>query len=164
MFLATGHAQMSPDEGPDAGTPVRADPSAKAGKFSELYPVLQSAKCINCHGMAKRNKNFDLHVARHRFPESTDPAADLMSCQRCHTKEKGFANNWHAPPAEMDFSGKTVADTCNQLKTSGFGMDPLRDHLKSDAIVLWALARLDVKVKDWPEKVDAWIDGGMKCP
>jgi hypothetical protein len=159
------------------------DPSASFA--DQLYAKFQHARCMNCHhfnaadGMGSQPLPGEAPTSpRHRDLKDGD-------CHACHTHAVTGVppafQQWKAPPTEMDWIGKSAAETCQLIKQAKQGefSDPTRmtEHLKHDRLITWALARGRVppagnpQVRDrvpgdrqeWITQVDAWINGGMRC-
>ncbi len=106
--------------------------------FMEVYTVLMSPRCMNCHpagDVPLQGDDNHLHVMLpHRGKDGKGVFA--MKCSNCHqpTNSPGLHAppgnpDWHLPPADMKmvFQGKTPRELAKQI------MDPAQNGHKSKA-------------------------------
>lgn len=104
--------------------------------FMEVYKVLMSPRCVNCHpagDVPLQGDDSHLHIARpQRGPDGK--GLNAAKCANCHldANTPGIhtppgAPNWHLPPADMKmvFQGKTAHELAKQL------MDPAQNGNKT---------------------------------
>jgi hypothetical protein len=129
--------------------------------FSNLYPTFQNSTCTNCHGMANQNSKYQQHVSEGRFPAGTNPA-NSHTCANCHTAARGFADGWKAPPANIDFTGKTFSETCSMIRHGAtYTQKGMKHHLLTDALVTWAVRHIPgnpvANIALWILRVTNWL-------
>lgn len=104
--------------------------------FMQVYQVLTSPRCVNCHpsgDVPLQGDDSHLHtMSPQRGPEGKGISA--MKCANCHqaTNTPGLHTppgnpNWHLPPADMKmvFQGRTPHQLAKQL------MDPAQNGHKN---------------------------------
>ena len=109
------------------------DSVASVTAFMEVYKVLMSPRCMNCHpsgDVPLQGDNSQLHTMLPRRGKD-GKGVYAMKCSNCHqpTNLEGLAKppghpNWHLPPANMKmvFQGRTPEQLAKQLvnpKTNG---------------------------------------------
>ena len=159
--------------------PVQAvpPPTTPAVLFSTLAPTFRHARCQNCH--AGTPTNF-VAGSVPGLPAGHQAVNASTTCQTCHTNTLlpalGTVNpGWHSPPATMDFRNRTDLQLCEQVKTLG-NADTVRQHLKEDKLVLWAVGdgrrpsnttplalAPPGSISGWRTLVDNWVNAGMAC-
>jgi len=101
--------------------------------FKDVYKVLVSPRCMNCHPAGDVPLQDDNSRLHDMFPQRGQDGKGLyaMKCSNCHqpTNMEGLNTppgnpNWHLPPANMKmvFQGKTANQLAKQLvnpKTNG---------------------------------------------
>lgn len=119
-----------------AGLPViRKDSVASVKAFKQVYTVLMSARCMNCHPSGNIPlQGDDSHLHTMSPQRGVDgKGVYAMKCSNCHqpTNTPGLHTppgnpNWHLPPADMKmvFQGKTPRQLAQQL------VDPKRNGHK----------------------------------
>jgi hypothetical protein len=127
------------------------DSVASLQAFEEVYKVLMSPRCMNCHPSGDIPlQGDDSHIHAMLPKRGTDgKGVYAMKCSSCHQSAnvEGIgrppgASNWHLPPANMKmvFQGRTPAQLAKQLinpKTNGNkNMQQLIAHA-DDALVKW---------------------------
>lgn len=170
--------------------------SAKAtdglAAWQQVYSVLVSPRCINCHTASNYPEQGD-NRARHfanvvRGPAGTGVAG--FRCVTCHQKENADSTgvpggkNWHLAPLSMKWQDTndqplSSAEVCRAItdraRNGGLNGPALLKHHTEEALVLWAWSpgrRVDGSMRTLPplthdEFVAAtrqWIDAGMPCP
>ncbi len=118
----------------EVGKPVvNADSIASVKAFSDVYAVLMSPRCMNCHPAGDVPLQGDDSHLHTMLPRRGKDGKGLyaMKCTNCHqpTNTEGLNKppghpEWHLPPANMKmvFEGKTPAQLASQLidkKTNG---------------------------------------------
>ncbi|HEY4220354.1 MAG TPA: hypothetical protein VGO62_03410 [Myxococcota bacterium] len=166
-----------------AGDAPASEEGVKA--FADVYRVLQSPRCVNCH------PNGDVpHVGDDHHVHAMEVRRGLeqvgMSCQTCHRATATFASRqvgappavpkWGLPPAEtpMVFEGKSAHDLCEQMKdpakNGGKDAAALHDHVANDAIVAYGWnpgghRTLPPITHDaFVAAMSTWLNAGMPCP
>lgn len=101
--------------------------------FMDVYKVLTSPRCMNCHPAGDVPLQGDDNRLHNMFPQRGNDGKGIyaMKCANCHqpTNIAGLNTppghpNWHLPPANMKmiFQGKTPNQLAKQLvnpKTNG---------------------------------------------
>jgi hypothetical protein len=152
--------------------------------FAEVYKVLMSPRCMNCHPSGDVPLQGDDSHLHSMLPQRGKDGKGVyaMKCTNCHqpTNLDGMAKppgatNWHLPPANMKmvFQGRTASQLAKQLvnpKTNGNKtLQQLKLHA-DDGLVLAAwkmgegrtpppLTHAEFK-KAWI----TWIDKGAYAP
>lgn len=105
---------------------IKKDSVASVKAFAQVYTVLMSARCINCHpsgDIPLQGEDSHLHKM---FPRRGQDGKGIyaMKCASCHqfTNTPGLHMppgnpNWHLPPADMKmvFQGRTPRQLAKQL-------------------------------------------------
>lgn len=152
--------------------------------FLQVYKVLMSPRCMNCHPAGDVPLNGD---DNHLHPQGVKRGIDgkglyAMKCSNCHQTNNtpGLnmppgAEDWHLPPADMKmvFQGKSAQELAIQLKdTKQNGHKSPQDliaHMRTD-LVKWGwrpgegrsippLSYVEF-IKQW----DLWINRGAVAP
>ena len=109
------------------------DSIASVAAFKEVYKVLMSPRCMNCHPSGDVPLQGDDSHLHTMLPLRSNDGKGVyaMKCSNCHqpTNLEGLGKppgnpNWHLPPANMKmvFEGKTPHQLAEQLvnpKTNG---------------------------------------------
>jgi hypothetical protein len=167
------------------GWPVAADPGSadrSRAAFGEVYRVLLSPRCRNCHpdGDAPLQRDEGVTHAQNITRRS---AASGLPCTACHRDRNAPMRGgppgvpgWDLPPAEtpMIFEGRSPRQLCEQLKdasaTGGRDLEALFEHIATDHLVLWGWhpgpgrTTPPLSHEDFVTAFRAWIDGGAACP
>lgn len=105
---------------------IKKDSVASVKAFGDVYKVLMSPRCLNCHPAGDIPlQGDDSHVHR-MFPKRGPDGKGLyaMKCANCHQDENtpGLhmppgSPKWHLPPADMKmvFEGKSPYQLARQL-------------------------------------------------
>jgi len=129
---------------------VKKDSVASVNAFKQVYAVLTSPRCMNCHPSGDtplQGEDSHLHtMSPERGVEGKGVYA--MKCSNCHqpTNTPGLHSppgnpNWHLPPADMKmvFQGRTAHQLAKQLidpKQNGYkDLEKLIEHA-DDGLVL----------------------------
>lgn len=116
----------------DGGARSKEDPKAEKDSvasvtaFGDVYKVLMSPRCMNCHPAGDIPLQGDDNHLHLMLPKRGKNGKGLyaMKCANCHqpTNTPGVHTppgnpNWHLPPADMKmvFQGKTPAQLAKQL-------------------------------------------------
>jgi hypothetical protein len=166
---------------------ARADDRFEAGRraFADVYAVLESPRCRNCHPAGERPLQGDARLP-HKMNISRASSALGLECSACHqtrnSEALGIAGGppgapgWGLPPlaTPMVFEGKTVRALCEQLKdpdrTGGRNLAALLAHVSDDPLVLWAWSpggRRTVPPRSHESFVAAfrtWVASEGSCP
>lgn len=131
---------------------LKKDSVASVKAFRQVYRVLMSPRCMNCHPSGDIPLQGDDSHIHEMFPKRGVEGKGIlaMKCTNCHQPEntKGLHAppgnpNWHLPPANMKmvFQGKTARQLARQL------VDPKQNGNKNrkqliehadDSLVKWA--------------------------
>ncbi len=161
------------------------DKPQSAAIFTQMAPVLQSPRCMNCHTSTQFPRQGD---DRHRHIMSVmrgpdDHGVASLQCQACHRGVNSSATgvpgapDWHLAPLSMAWEGLSAQELCRSLfdpKRGGLGPDQLIAHLETD-LVQWAWSPgidLDGKSREPPpvarqkflKLARDWIATGASCP
>lgn len=181
-FLLLGIAIASLPASP---RPPKPDANASREAFLQVYKVLVSPRCQNCHPAGDSPlQGDDSHVHMQNVKRGNDGHGVYgMHCDTCHQERNlpgehlppGNAK-WALPPPEhkMVFVGRSPAQLCRQLKdpkqNGSRNLQQLWDHVAHDDLVGWGwdpgpgrtlppLSRPDTAAQ-----MKIWIDGGAACP
>ena len=113
--------------------PVSKDSLESVKAFMEVYKVLMSPRCMNCHPSGDVPLQGDESQLHNGIPKRGKDGKGLyaMKCSNCHqsTNQEGLNKppghpNWRLPPADMKmvFQGRTASQLAKQLvdpKTNG---------------------------------------------
>ncbi len=170
-------SNAAPDAKPDA--------EASRAAFLQVYRVLTSPRCQNCHPAGDAPlQGDDSHV--HTQNVKRGPAGHGvygMQCDTCHQAANLPGAHmppgnpkWSLPPEKMKmvFVGRPAGELCRQIKdpkeNGGRSLEALRDHIANDELVGWGwnpgegrtlppLTRAETVAQ-----LKIWIDGGAVCP
>jgi mono/diheme cytochrome c family protein len=160
--------------------------------WEQVYAVLTSPRCINCHTATNYPQQGD---DRHRHfanvirgPEGKGvPALNCVSChQQTNADSTGVPGgpNWHLAPLSMrwqDLNDKPLssADVCRAVtdrsKNENLDGPALLKHHQEAPLVIWAWnpgRRVDGTMRSLPPLTHAefvsatrrWVEGGTPCP
>lgn len=130
------HSDEKKSSAPVSKLPVvKKDSVASVKAFKQVYTVLMSARCMNCHPSGDIPlQGDDSHLHTMSPKRGVDgKGVYAMKCSNCHqaTNTPGLHTppgnpNWHLPPADMKmvFQGKTPRQLAQQL------IDPKRNGHK----------------------------------
>jgi len=168
-----------------AQTSTKPDASASSAAFLQLYRVLTSPRCENCHPAGDAPlQGDDRHVHIQNVKRGADGhGVTAMRCDTCHQTvnlpgEHMPPGNpkWALPPPEhkMVFVGRSPAALCQQIKdpkqNGGRSLDQLVDHVANDDLVGWGWNPGDGRTlpplsrPDTVAQMRIWIAGGAACP
>ena len=160
--------------------------------WNEVYSVLVSPRCLNCHTAAAYPQQGD---DRHRHFANVTRGAEGrgvpgLTCTGCHQQTNADATgvpgapDWHLAPLSMrwqDTGGRALssADVCRAVtdrsKNNNLDARGLLKHHEHDALVLWAWSpglRADGTTRRVPPLTHAafvgatrrWVEAGTPCP
>jgi hypothetical protein len=168
--------------------PARAakqDADVSRAAFLQLYRVLTSPRCQNCHPAGDAPlQGDDSHVHLQNVKRGTDGHGVYgMRCDTCH-QIKNLPGE-HMPPGnakwalplpdqKMVFVGRSPAELCKQLKdpkqNGGRTLAALLDHVANDDLVGWGWNPGDGRTLPPLSRVETaaqmkvWVEGGAACP
>ncbi|GAB4510825.1 MAG: hypothetical protein Tsb0020_28400 [Haliangiales bacterium] len=176
------------DTAPPAAAPTPATPEqqqAARAAFADVYKVLQSPRCMNCHPDGDRPLQTD-NSRPHKMNISRLSAESGLPCSSCHQEHNservGVASgppgapHWGLPPAEtpMIFQGRSPRALCEQLNdpvhTGGRSLADLLHHVGHDALVLWGWKPggertvPPISHEQFVASFSTWVTGGGACP
>ena len=165
--------------------PARPDENDSRAAFLQVYRVLTSPRCQNCHPAGDAPlQGDDSHAHLQNVKRGTDGhGAVAMRCDACH-QIKNLPGD-HMPPGnpkwalplpeqKMVFVGRSPGDLCRQLKdpkqNGGRTLAQLLDHVANDDLVGWGwnpgdgrslppLSRVETAAQ-----MKVWVEGGAACP
>jgi hypothetical protein len=168
--------------------PARAakqETDASRAAFLQVYRVLTSPRCQNCHPAGDAPlQGDDSHVHLQNVKRGPDGHGVYgMRCDTCH-QTKNLSGE-HMPPGnpkwslpspqqKMVFVGRSAAELCKQLKdpkqNGGRTLAALLDHVANDDLVGWAWNPGDGRTLPPLSRVETaaqmkvWVEGGAVCP
>jgi len=159
--------------------------SASQAAFQQVYRVLISPRCQNCHPAGDAPlQGDDSHVHLQNVTRGNDGHGVYgMRCDTCHqiTNLPGAHMppgnpKWGLPAPEhkMVFVGRSAGELCRQLKdpnqNGGRSLDQIFHHIAEDGLVSWGWNPGEgrgLPPLSRPETVaqlKIWMDGGAACP
>ncbi len=168
-----------------AQTSEKPDAAASRTAFLQVYRVLTSPRCQNCHPAGDAPlQGDDSHVHLQNVKRGADGhGVTAMRCDTCHqTANLAGAHmppgnpKWALPPPaqKMVFVGRSPAQLCKQIKdpkqNGGRSLEKLLDHIANDGLVGWGWNPGDGRAlpplsrEDTVAQVKIWIAGGAACP
>jgi mono/diheme cytochrome c family protein len=168
-------------------SPPKPKPDAAASRaaFLQLYRVLTSPRCQNCHPAGDAPlQGDDSHIHLQYVKRGKDGhGVYAMRCDTCHQATNLPGEHmppgnpkWSLPTPElkMVFVGRSAAELCKQIKdpkqNGNRTLDALVEHIGKDDLVGWGWNPGDGRTLPpltRPETVaqlKIWIDGGAACP
>jgi hypothetical protein len=168
--------------------PARAakqDADASRAAFLQVYRVLTSPRCQNCHPAGDAPLQGD---DSHEHPQNVKRGKDGhgvygMRCDTCHGTKN--LSGQHLPPGnpkwslplpeqKMVFVGRSPGELCRQLKdpkqNGGRTLAMLLDHVANDDLVGWGWNPGDGRTLPPLSRVETaaqmkvWVEGGAACP
>jgi hypothetical protein len=165
--------------------PAKQDANASRDAFLQVYRVLTSPRCQNCHPAGDSPlQGDDSHIHLQNVRRGKDGHGVYgMRCDACH-QTKNLSGE-HMPPGDpkwslplpeqkMVFVGRSPAGLCRQLKdpkqNGGRTLAALLNHVANDDLVGWAwnpgegrtpppLSRVETAAQ-----MKVWVEGGAACP
>jgi hypothetical protein len=160
------------------------DRIASEKAFMQVYKVLMSPRCMNCHPAGDVPLNGD---DNHLHPQGVKRGVDgkglyAMKCSNCHQTHNtpGLnmppgAEDWHLPAADMKlvFQGRTAHELALQMKdvkqNGGKSPHELIEHMKTD-LVKWGWnpgegrTKPPISYTEFFNQFKLWIDKGAAVP
>jgi hypothetical protein len=168
-----------------AQTAEKPDAAASRAAFLQVYRVLTSPRCQNCHPAGDAPlQGDDSHVHLQNVKRGKDGhGVTAMRCDTCHQTANLAGTHmppgnpkWALPPPaqKMVFVGRSPAELCKQIKdlkqNGGRSLEKLIDHIASDDLVGWGWSPGDGRVlpplsrEDTVAQMKIWIAGAAACP
>ncbi len=170
----------------DEFSAITDDAERSAALFNEMFVVIESPRCMNCHPVGDVPAQGDLMQA-HQPPVVRGDGgigAPGMRCSTCHGAENvEFKTGqgsipghtpWQLAPIEMGWIGKSATEICEQLKdperNGNRDLAELHEHNAEDGLVGWGWEPGEGRTpaagtqKIFGELTQAWIDTGAVCP
>ena len=168
-----------------AQTAAKPDAAASRVAFLQVYRVLTSPRCQNCHPAGDAPlQGDDSHVHLQNVKRGTDGhGVTAMRCDTCH--QTANLPGAHVPPGspkwalpspehKMVFAGRSPAELCKQIKdpkqNGGRSLEKLFDHVANDDLVGWGWNPGDGRAlpplsrQETAAQMKIWIAGGAACP
>jgi hypothetical protein len=161
------------------------DASASRAAFLQVYKVLTSPRCQNCHPAGDGPlQGDDSHTHLQNVKRGADGHGVYgMRCDTCHQSTNLPGEHmppgnpkWSLPKPElkMVFVGRSPAELCRQIKdpkqNGNRTLQQLYEHVSEDDLVGWAWNPGDGRAQppltraDTSAQMKIWIDGGAACP
>lgn len=171
----------------DAAANPPSEPVVERGQeaWSDVYAVLMSPRCMNCHPSGDRPLQTD-DSKPHAMNVSRESVNNGLDCSTCHAEKNADelgadggppgAPHWGLPDKDMPliFEGRSEAELCEQLKRPGDNgyktLDQLQHHVAKDALVLWGWepggerTRPPLSHEEFVAAFDAWVASRGACP
>ena len=171
---------------PDEFDGIADQAERSAALFEEMFVVIESPRCLNCHPVGDVPLQGDL-MQPHQPPVvrgAGDFGAPGMRCSTCHGAENvAFTTGqgsipghepWQLAPIEMGWVGLTPAEVCDQIKdperNGGKTLAELHEHNAEDGLVGWGWEPGEGRTpapgtqEIFGQLTQAWIDTGAACP
>lgn len=153
--------------------------------FLQVYSVLMSPRCMNCHPSGDSPLvGDDNHVHAQRVKRGTDGRGMYaMKCANCHMDQNQEGLNkppgcpdWHMPPADMKliFQGRTARELAAQLLDTAQNdhktKEDLVNHIEKSGLVLvgWNMGEgrslPPLSHEEFTKQFKLWIDNGAYLP
>lgn len=186
VFLATATLFAAPRAHTRPHTPPpKPDAAASRAAFLQVYKVLTSPRCQNCHPAGDAPLQGDeSHVHLQYVKRGADGHGVYgMRCDTCH--QDANVPGEHMPPGnpkwslpkpelKMVFVGRSPTELCRQLKdpkqNGNRNLQQIYDHISTDDLVGWGWNPGDgrslppLSRPDTSAQLKIWIDGGAACP
>ena len=168
--------------------PMPANREAGLPQWEKVFAVFSHPRCSNCHvgedgipvwsgpnyGKARPH---GMHIAS----GESRIGAEYVSCPTCHGASNvpvphgpPGAPNWQLAPAEMQWTGRSSAEVCAQIKdpetNGGRTLEEVADHVHDDPLVAWGWAPgpgrepAPGSADETFQALTAWIAAGAPCP
>jgi hypothetical protein len=165
--------------------PIKPDTAASRAAFLQVYRVLTSPRCQNCHPAGDAPlQGEDSHVHAQNVKRGKDGHGVYgMQCDTCHQAANLPGAHmppgnprWGLPPPEhkMVFEARSAGELCKQIKdpkqNGGRSFGQLLDHMSNDDLVGWAWNPGEGRVApplsraELVAQMKIWMDGGAACP
>ena len=163
---------------------VRKDSVASVKAFMDVYKVLMSPRCMNCHPAGDVPLNGDDNHLHPMAPKRGKDGKGIttMKCSNCHQPTHVEGKNtppghpdWHLPPADMKmvFEGRTPHQLAKQLvnpKTNGGKtMKQLIEHADDGLVKIgWNMGEgrqaPPLSHEEFKKAWITWIENGAFAP
>ena len=164
---------------------AKPDANASRAAFLQIYRVLTSPRCQNCHPAGDSPlQGDDSHVHLQNVRRGKDGRGVYgMRCDACHqaTNLPGAhmppgSPRWALPSPEhkLAFVGRSPGELCRQIKdpkqNGGRSLEELLHHIADDDLVGWGWSPGEGRAlpplsrPDTVAQVKVWINGGAACP
>ena len=163
---------------------VRKDSVASVKAFMDVYKVLMSPRCMNCHPAGDVPLNGDDNHLHPMAPKRGKDGKGIttMKCSNCHqpTNLEGLHKppghpDWHLPPANMKmvFEGRTPNQLAKQIvnpKTNGGkSLKQLIEHADDGLVKIgWDMgegrAAPPLSHEEFKKAWITWIENGAYAP
>jgi len=164
---------------------LKPDAAASRQAFLQVYKVLTSPRCQNCHPAGDAPlQGDDSHPHLQNVVRGKDGHGVYgMRCDTCHQATNLPGEHmppgnpkWSLPTPEvkMVFAGRSPAELCRQLKDAkqngNRNLQQIYDHISADDLVGWGWNPGDGRSQpplsraDTSAQLKIWIDGGAACP
>ena len=163
---------------------VTADSTTSAKAFLEVYKVLMSPRCMNCHPSGDRPlQGDDNHIHTMNVKRGKDgKGLYALKCSNCHQPENAEANHappgnpkWQLPPADMKmvFQGKSAHELALQImnynKNGHKNKAQLIEHARDTLVKAgWTMGEgrnpPPLEYKEFVSVWDTWINNGGYPP
>lgn len=164
---------------------AKPDASTSRAAFLQVYKVLTSPRCQNCHPAADAPlQGDDSHVHLQNVKRGKDGHGVYgMRCDTCHQTANVAGDNmppgnakWGLPPPEhkMVFVGRSPGELCRQLKdpkqNGQLSFQGLIRHMASEPLIGWAWDPGDGRAPppltraELVNQTKLWIEAGAACP
>jgi hypothetical protein len=161
------------------------DSIASSQAFLQVYHVLTSPRCQNCHPAGDAPlQGDDSHVHVQNVKRGADGhGVTALRCDTCHQTTN--LPGEHMPPGnpkwslpnprqKMVFVGRSAPDLCRQIKNprenGNRTLEQLYDHIAHDDLVGWGWnpgngrSLPPLTREETAKQMRIWIDGGAACP
>jgi hypothetical protein len=168
-----------------AQTDAKPDAAASRAAFLQVYRVLTSPRCQNCHPAGDAPlQGDDSHVHLQNVKRGADGhGVTAMRCDTCH--QTANVPGAHMPPGNPKWSlpspkqkmvtvGRSPAELCKRIKdprqNGGRSLAKLLDHMANDDLVGWGWNPGDgrslppLSREETVAQVKIWVAGGAACP
>jgi hypothetical protein len=168
-----------------AQTAEKPDAAGSRAAFLQVYRVLTSPRCQNCHPVGDAPlQGDDSHAHLQNVKRGADGhGVTAMRCDTCH--QTANLAGAHMPPGnpkwalpspqhKMVFVGRSPAELCKQIKdpkqNGGRSLEKLLDHIANDDLVGWGWSPGEGRAlpplsrEETVAQMKIWIAGGAACP
>jgi hypothetical protein len=180
-----GAAALSARHEPTAARAADRDDAGARAAFLDVYKVLMSPRCMNCHPSGDAPlQGDDSHPHLQNVQRGEDGKGKYaLKCANCHQDTNLRGENlppgnptWQLPKKEMPlvFQGKSPRELADQLKdprrNGGKTLEQLVEHVTSDKLVLWGWEPGDGRTKpplshdEFAGKFREWVEKGAASP